>query len=65
MANMKYKLRVYIASGERKGEIHHEEFFESKKQMNARYKELFLFELYSVNPTAWVNAGGWIRLAGY
>ncbi len=36
-----YKLRIYKLSGVDKGNLYHEEFFDTKKQMDKRYDELF------------------------
>lgn len=57
-----YKLRVYSKDGS----LHHEEFFNTKELMDNRYNELFRYELYSLNPTAWKNINNkWCRIAGY
>lgn len=61
-----YKLRIYKTSGFDKGNLDHEELFETKEQMHKRYKELFKRELYALNPTAWEKADNeWKRLEGY
>lgn len=71
-----YKLRIYHTSGNAKGMLKNEEFFNTIEELNKRYNELFKYELYSLNPTAWVykeliddfgtNYGlGWCRLSGY
>ena len=61
-----YKLRIYKLSGENKGNLDHEEFFDTKEQMDKRYDELFKRELYSLNPTAWKQIDDkWKRLEGY
>ena len=57
-----YKLRVYSKNGN----LNHEEFFNTKELMDKRYDELFRYELYSLNPTAWENIDNeWCRIAGY
>ena len=57
-----YKLRVYAKDGS----LDHEEFFNTKVLMDTRYNELFRYDLYSLNPTAWENVNnGWRRIAGY
>lgn len=57
-----FKLRVYNASGV----FDHEEFFETKTEMDSRYRELFIYENFGVNPTAWkLENGEWERLSGY
>lgn len=61
-----YKLRIYKLSGVDKGNSDHEEFFDTKEQMDKRYDELFESELYGLNPTAWKLVDGeWKRLEGY
>lgn len=64
-----YKLRIYKLSSANKGNLDHEEFFDTKEQMDKRYDELFKRELYSLNPTAWKQINGkwkrWKRLEGY
>lgn len=61
-----YKLRIYKLSGIDIGNLDHEEFFDTKEQMNKRYVELFQSELYGLNPTAWEQKNdGWKRLEGY
>ena len=61
-----YKLRIYKLSGTNKGNLDHEEFFETKEDMNKRYNELFVYSNYSFNPTAWeMTENGWERLEGY
>lgn len=53
MGKSKYKLRFYNLSGANKGNLHHEEFFETLTEMQIRYKEVFKRDLYSLNPTGW------------
>lgn len=48
-----YKLRIYKKSGHDRGNLDHEEMFDTKEEMNKRYDELFDVESYSLNPTAW------------
>ena len=61
-----YKLRIYKVSGLDKGNLDHEELFDTKEQMDKRYDELFKRELYSLNPTALEQIDdGWKRLEGY
>ena len=58
-----FKLRIYKLSGAYKGNLDHEEFFSTREEMETRYNELFVYENYSLNPTAWENVGGqWKRL---
>ena len=57
-----YKLRVYS----KVGNLDHEEFFNTYEKMDNRYDELFRYDLYSLNPTAWkLNNGKWERIFGY
>ena len=61
-----YKLRFYKLSGVDKGKIDHEEFFETKEEMHKRYKEVFVYDRFSLNPTAWKRTeNGWERMFGY
>ena len=61
-----YKLRIYKLSSLDKGNLDHEELFDTKEQMDKRYDELFKKELYSLNPTACERIDGkWKRLEGY
>ena len=61
-----YKLRIYKLSGLDKGNLDHEELFDTKEQMDKRYDELFNRNLYSLNSTAWKQVDGeWKRLEGY
>ena len=61
-----YKLRIYKLSGSDKGNLDHEEIFDTKEQIDKRYDELFKRELYSLNPTVWKLVDGeWKRLEGY
>lgn len=59
-----YKLRIYRTTGLNRGNLHHEEKFETKEEMNKRYIEFIPCE--SIIPTAWEQIDGeWKRLAGY
>lgn len=61
-----YKLRIYYLNGTNKGKLDHEEFFETKEAMDKRYQELFRYELFALNPTAWKKVNDdWERLSGY
>lgn len=62
MMKGKYKLRLYNLTGENKGNLHHEEFFETLVEMQMRYKEVFKRDLYSLNPTGWklIDGDYWI-----
>lgn len=59
-----YKLRIYKLSGIDKGNLDHEEYFDSLDELQARHRELFKMELYSLNPTGWVRVDNeWNRLS--
>ena len=61
-----YKLQIYKLFGLDKGNLDHEEFFDTKEQMDKRYDELFQRDLYGLNPTAWEQIDNeWKRLEGY
>ena len=61
-----YKLRIYKLAGADKGNLDHEEFFSTREEMETRYNELFVYENYSLNPTAWENIDvEWKRLEGF
>ena len=61
-----YKLRIYKLSGVNKGNLDHEEMFNTKEQMDKRYNELFKKDLYGLNPTAWEQIDDeWKRLEEY
>jgi hypothetical protein len=62
-----FKLRFYHTHGIDKGGFHHEEFFQTKKELETRYNEVFVRELYSLNPTAWElgSLNHWKRLEGF
>lgn len=67
----KYKLRIYKIKGPRKGDLDHEEFFETLEDMQKRYKEISStvrnilpdYEAHSYFPTAWDPDGN--RMGGY
>lgn len=57
-----FMLRIYKSSGL----IDHEEFFATKTEMDARYRELFIYEKFGFNPTAWKFENGELNLlSGY
>ena len=61
-----YKWRIYKLSGVNKGNLDHEEMFNTKEQMDKRYDELFKKDLYGLNPTKWEQIDDeWKRLEGY
>lgn len=62
----KYKLRIYKTSGADRGNLDHEEFFETLEELRKRYDSLFQRKRWSENPTAWEYDGKyWNRLFGY
>lgn len=62
----KYKLRIYKTGGVDKGNLDHEEYFETLEELQERYHTLFRRSRYSYNPTAWeYGEKGWNRLEGY
>ena len=66
LGEIMYKLRIYNLTGADKGNLNHEERFDTKEQMDKRYNELFKVGLYGLNPTAWIQIDGeWKRLEGY
>ena len=59
-----YKLRIYNTSGANKGNLNHEELFSTPEEMQKRYTELFVYNLFSLNPTAWAYRNGeWDRVS--
>ena len=61
-----FKLKIYHLSGSEKGNLDHEEVFQTREEMEKRYNALFQYNLYGLNPTAWQRMGKtWIRLAGF
>ena len=61
-----YKLRFYHKTGANKGNLSHEEFFQTLKELQSRYNDVFVYNDFSLNPTAWKQTGnGWERIAGY
>lgn len=61
-----YKLRIYKLFGVDKGNLDHEEMFNTREQMDKRYNELFKKDLYGLNPTACEQIDNeWKRLEGY
>lgn len=63
----KYKLKVYKVSGKDKGNLDHEELFETKKEMDDRYLYFLSYRIGSEPlPTAWEKVDGeWERLLSY
>ncbi len=62
----KYKLRVYFTYGIDRGKLDHEEFFDTREEMDRRYKKIFVHKKYSCRPTAYEwNGNDWDRIEGY
>lgn len=60
-----YKLVFYKKSGKDIGLQDYKEFFESKEELDIRYKEVF-DEKSNLNPTAWLKTkDGYERISGY
>lgn len=58
-----FKLRIYKKTGPDKGNLDHEELFGTEEEMNGRYRELFVYEDYSLNPTKWKKVNNeWKRI---
>ena len=61
-----YKLKFYHKKGVNKGNLHHEEFFQTLKKLQSRYDDVFVYKDFSLNPTAWKQTlNGWERIAGH
>ena len=57
-----FKLKIYKDNGS----LDHEEFFRSREELETRYDELFVYEKFGLNPTAWEEINGkWRRLEGF
>jgi hypothetical protein len=60
-----YKLRIYKIHGCDKGNLSHEEFFETLTEAEKRYKEFYI-PYSALNPTIWIKSNNdWERLLGY
>lgn len=61
-----FKLRIYNNKGSNAGNLKTEEFFDTKEEMDKRYRQLIDRSHPEYNPTAWENSNGsWTRLSGY
>ena len=67
-----YKLRFYKLTGAEKGNLEHEEFFNTLEEMQNKYNEVFKYELKAYNPTAWYfnreenqKNNNWERIIGF
>lgn len=62
----KYKLRVYELAGINKGNLDHEEYFETKEKMDERYEMFMSYRMGEPLPTAWkLVCDVWMRMEGY
>lgn len=60
-----FKLRIYKKTGSDKGNLDHEEFFDTAVQAFDRFHELFVRTDYSLNPTVWEKIdGNWYWVHG-
>ena len=64
-----YKLHIYYKETkgtQLKGNIQRKEYFNTFEEMHARYRELFVYNDFALNPTAWKKENGhWTRLLNY
>ena len=61
-----YKLKFYHKTGVNKGNLNHEEFFQTLEELQSRYRDVFVYNDFALNPTAWKHtSNGWERIAGY
>ncbi len=61
---MKCKLRHYYITGEEKGNLKYEEYFETSDEMWKKYRQVFEKGLRMLNPTGWEidEDGEWTRV---
>ena len=52
-----WKLRFYYKSGYKRGEVSKEEIFNTKEECRKRYREVFVYSDYALNPTVWCDNG--------
>lgn len=64
-----FKLRIYVLNGWNKGNLDHEEYFDTFAEARERYDELFVLDNYSLNPTMWEaeneDRTNWNRVRGF
>ncbi len=64
-----FKLRFYLLDGWNKGNLDHEEYFDTFAEARERYDEVFRLELYGLNPTMWEATDDdrteWTRIHGF
>ena len=59
-----YKMRFYKKAGADEGNLDHEEFFDTREQVEARYKEVYVEKDLLLNPTVWEDRNGeWRRIS--
>ena len=53
-------------TGINKGNLNHEEFFQMLEELQNRYNDVFIYNDFALNPTAWnQTVNGWERIVGY
>ena len=57
-----WRIRYYYKSGKEKGNVSHEEDFLSKKDAEKRYREVFVYDDLSLNPTIWFSGDGRVSI---
>ncbi len=64
-----FKLRFYALNGSNRGNLDHEEYFDTFAEARERYSEVFDHDLYTLNPTIWEAVDDdrteWKRVMGY
>ena len=48
-----YKLKFYHKTGVNKGNLNHEEFFQTLEELQSRYNDVFVYNDFSLIPTVW------------
>ena len=64
----RYKMRIYHTKGPNKGQLDREELFNTLEDANNRYRELFNYNSFGLNPTIWRfddDTQEYIRVKGY
>lgn len=62
----KYKLKVYKNLFQIRGKFDHDEYFETKEEMDERYEKFMSYRMGEPLPTAWkLVCGVWMRMEGY
>ena len=59
-----FKMRFYKKTGYDKGNLDHEEFFDTREQAEERYHEVYVEKDFALNPTVWEDRDGeWFRIS--